>query len=83
MGSRSLEPSDGDYTGRPQVKIWVEEVAANDPSWPKQYMLSEVTNYWDDPIEVDEMWWQRYKTVARTLSDMQLEAAKMAGYEND
>lgn len=65
------------------IKIWVEKSYTNDPSWPAQYVLSEVDNYWDDPIEVSDDWWAHYRLTAAELSGMQLEAARRAGYEDE
>ena len=65
------------------VKIWVEKAFSNDPTWPAQYVLSEVDNHWDEPIEMPDGWWEQYKNVAHLLSEMQLQAAKKAGYEDE
>lgn len=65
------------------VKIWVEKAYANDPSWPAQYILSEVDNHWDEPVEVPDEWWTYYKKIASDLSEMQLQAARKAGYADE
>lgn len=65
----------------PKVKLWVEKAIANGYAFTG-YQLSEVDNHWDQPIEVDADWWELYKERARGLSDMQHEAALMAGYED-
>lgn len=56
------------------MKIWVEKEG-------HEYYLTTQDNYWDDPVEVTEEWWEEYTAVSGRHWDMQLEAAKKAGYE--
>lgn len=63
-------------------ELWVEKLSSNS-FLNVGYVLSEETNRWDEPIEVEDAWWERYKELAREFNSMQLEAARLAGYEED
>ena len=64
-----------------KVRLWVEQ-SCSGAYEIAGYYLSEVNGFWGQPIEVDADWWELYKEKARALSDMQHEAAIMAGYED-
>jgi hypothetical protein len=65
-----------------KVRLWVEPTY-DSAFGSTGYWLTEISNQSPASIEVDADWWELYKEKARGLSDMQHEAALMAGYEND